>query len=110
MNGLNLNNRRQFVSIGNTLSDTEQVLMGVPQGSVLGPLLFLLYINDFNNSSSAFEFHLFADDSNLFYSNATLSDLETIVNNELPSIYEWLSVNIQFCHLSPTSKKSYVPC
>jgi hypothetical protein len=94
MNGLNLTyNRRQFVSIGNINSDTKQILMGVPQCSVLGPFLFLLYINDFRNSSWVFEFHLFADYSNLFYSNHSLSDLENILNNELLSIYEWLSAN-----------------
>jgi hypothetical protein len=80
-----LNNKRQFVSIGNINSDTKQIIMGVPHSSVLGPLLFLLYINDFQNSSSVFEFHLFADDSNLFYSNHSLSDQENIVNNELLS-------------------------
>ena len=66
---------------------------GVPQGSVLGPLLFILYINDFSKASSLLELHLFADDSNLFYSHNNLHSLESIVNNELSKIYEWLCAN-----------------
>lgn len=60
-----LTNRKQFVSLGCTKSDTLPISCGVPQGSVLGRL-FLLYINDFHNSSPIFDFHISADDSNLF--------------------------------------------
>ena len=82
-----LTNRTQFVSIGNTLPDTKQVLIGVRQDLVLEPLLFLLYISDFSNSSNTFEFHLFADDSSLFYSDNSLVDLENKINIELSSLY-----------------------
>ena len=61
--------------------------------SVLGPLLFLLYINDFNNSSNQLDFHLFADDSNLFYAHKSLLQLETTVNNELHEVFNWLCAN-----------------
>ena len=88
-----LSNRRQFVSVGGTNSDQLPISCGVPQGSVLGPLLFLLYINDFHNCSDVLDFHLFADDSNLFYNNKNLKTLESVLNIELTHIQTWLCAN-----------------
>ena len=59
-----LSNRRQFVVVGGCKSLTTAIHCGVPQGSVLGPLLFILYINDIVNSSKLFSYSLFADDTN----------------------------------------------
>ena len=94
-------------------SEHKPITCGVPQGSVLGPLLFLLYINDFHNSANDIDFHLFADDSNLFYSHKSLQHLEAELNIQLKKVHEWLcanklSLNIDksnFVIFHPTQKK-----
>ena len=66
---------------------------GVPQGSILGPILFLLYINDIEHSSKLLSFILFADDTNIFYSNSCLKSLNTIIQVGMNKVAEWLNVN-----------------
>ena len=78
-----LTNRTQYVKLGNIESNFLQIVCGVPQGSTLGPLLFLLYINDLPNSSDMLSFRLFADDANIFYATKTSKDLEAVMNLEL---------------------------
>lgn len=99
-----LANRTQCVEIGDTISDFETVKNGVPQGSVLGPLLFLIYINDIENSSEILKFFLFADDTSLFFSHRNTNMIETVMNNELKSVSNWLIAN----KLSLNVKKSNV--
>ena len=65
----------------------------MPQGSILGPLLFLLYVNDLPNTSSLLKFHLFTDDTNIYFSNKNLSHLEAAQNRELKSVAEWMKCN-----------------
>ena len=85
--------RSQVTEIDSNLSTINKILCGVPQGSVLGPLLFLIYINDFHNSSEKFSFCLFADDTNLLYADKNLKSLEKAVNNGLVRVSDWLNAN-----------------
>lgn len=71
----------------------ELTLSGVPHGSVLGPLVFLLYINDIHESSSVFNFYLFADDTCMLHANKNLRELENKVNTELGNLWDWLKAN-----------------
>ena len=64
-----LSNRKQCVIYTNEKSTMEKLTCGVPQGSILGPLLFILYVNDIVNTSSVLEFVLFADDTTILYSH-----------------------------------------
>ena len=88
-----LSNRKQYVSINGESSESLGINCGVPQGSVLGPLLFLLYINDLPNISKVLNFYLFADDTNIYYESSSLLELEKTINKELNKLYLWLDVN-----------------
>jgi len=85
--------RKQYVLLNGQSSTMSSVVCGVPQGSILGPLLFILYINDIVNCSDILHFILFADDTNLFYSHKDLAELFLIVNWELSKLSEWFRAN-----------------
>ena len=88
-----LSERTQRVLCNGSLSTSGHIAYGVPQGSNLGPLLFLLYINDLANVSATLHFILFADDTNIFYSNQSCTSLMEIVNLELTLISQWFVAN-----------------
>ena len=88
-----LSDRKQYVSVNGFNSNLLSVTCGVPQGSVLGPLLFLIFINDLPNSSPKFCFYLFADDTNIHFEADKISELEKVVNKELGNVKQWLDAN-----------------
>lgn len=88
-----LSKRKQFVHYNNCDSTLKPIGCGVPQGSILGPLLFLLYINDMSYCCKYLHFLLFADDTNMLYSNTDLWRLMHIVNGELSVLSDWFKAN-----------------
>ena len=88
-----LSGRKQFVSIMNHSSSSAVISHGVPQGSVLGPLLFLIYINDLPSSIKYSTTFLFADDTGILYSSPDLKDIEEKVNFDLRCLSTWLKAN-----------------
>ena len=111
-------NRKQYIEIGeNSKTDLKCVTCGVPQGFILGPLLFLAYVNDLPNPSRLLDPIIFADDTNLFFNHKDIKHLFTVVNNELVNIKDWftankLSLNVEktkYSFFHKASKKDDIP-
>ena len=88
-----LSNRKQFLSINGYDSGLAEIKCGVAQGSVLGPLPFLLYINDLNQAIKFCKVHHFADDTNLLYLGKAIKKLNKLVNYDLKNLLYWLNAN-----------------
>ena len=90
-----MTDRKQFIEFLNEKSDFIKIKTGVPQGSILGSLLFIIYINDIVNATSYFESILYADDTSLINTSINLNDQNEInnLNFELNKISEWLTTN-----------------
>ena len=95
-----LTNRKQCTRFNNSLSDFQYIRCGVPQGTLLGPLLFLLYVNIYK-SAPVFSFTLYADDTNILYSDKDLTKIHNVVNDNLKKLCHWFKCN----KLSVNSKK-----
>jgi len=112
-----LTNRKQFILKESKDSKNNLIIWGVPQDLFLGPLLFLLYINDLYLSSKELNTSLFADDTILFYSHKNINVLIKILNEELDKINEWfisnrLSLNVEktkFILFHKASKAENIP-
>ena len=98
-----LSGRNQFVYFNDTKSNYRDVICGVPQGSILGPILFLIYINDIVHVSNKLFPILFADDSNVFLSGKDPIEMITSMNYELEKLIKWLQAN----RLSLNIKKTH---
>ena len=88
-----LSNRTQRTKIKGQLSKSCDVQVGVPQGSILGPLLFIMYINDLPNIDKDVDFYLFADDTAIVAKAKTRDELQSKLNNLLPLVSDWLLTN-----------------
>ena len=88
-----LSDRKQYVSVNGSTSDELTITHGVPQDSVLGPLLFLLFINDLPSVSKVLTFYLFADDTNIYFESDDLVHMQKVVNRELRKVRKWLEAN-----------------
>lgn len=90
-----LHNRKQLVYYNNQYSNIRTIQKGVPQGSILGPILFLIYINDIN-SSNKFKFILYADDTNLLLADKNINSLHLNLQEELDLVMKWLKSTISY--------------
>ena len=86
-------NRAFFVSLDNEFSKAGTINCGIPQGSMLGPFLFLLYINDIPQTLSDSHTYLTADDTSIFYQHKHLAEIESVLNKESVNVCEWFVNN-----------------
>ena len=98
-----LTNRKQYVRIGKSDSEMLTMTCGVPQGSTFGPLLFLIYINDMPNCSNKLQFQIFADDTNVFYSNTSIDEVEIVMNIEIEKLFHYCATNKLSINLKKTN-------
>jgi len=97
-----LSNRNQAVKLNNQISSLKSINFGVPQGSILGPLFFIIYINDLKNCLMNTIPVLYADDTNIFMSGQDVDSMTALFNNDLASLSEWLRSNRLSLNLSKT--------
>ena len=106
--GSYLKNRKQHVSINGVQSDSEYCNYGIPQGSILGPLLFLIHVNDLPYHLSKLSIHMYADDTTVYFCSKEISDLIPTINDDLAKVAEWCINNKLVINTKKT--KSMILC
>ena len=104
-----LDDRQQYITINNHRSTLHNMKTGVPQGSVLGPLLFLLYINDIMHVLDSDRLKLFADDTNIFLFDNDLKCLAKKANEDLQALYQWFHANKLSLNIDKTCYSIFAP-
>ena len=104
-----LYNRKQYVYYNSFKSSYKEISCGVPQWSILGPLLFILYVNDIINTSTELEFVLFADDTTITYSHTDILSKFDLINKELQEVNNWFKANKLSVNASKTNYMLHKP-
>ena len=104
-----LSDRMQYVTYNNHKSSHEKMHCGVPQGSILGPILFLLYVNDLTSFSEFCFSVLFADDTNIFIAGKDMDILCHQLNEDLRNVQEWLQCNKYSLYVLKTHYMIFTP-
>ena len=102
-----LSNRVQITKVDHICSNKQDVALGVPQGSILGPLLFILYVNDIGNISNTAKFYAFADDTAVFIKGKCTEQLQMKINELIPLIVKWFQANRLSINVSKTHYQLY---
>ena len=97
-----LTDRKMYVDYKGITSKEHNINYGMPQGSVLGPLLFILYTNDLPNTLTVSKSILFADDTTIYYSHSNLNTLYTNLNKDLQILNDWFKTNKLSLNVSKT--------
>ena len=101
-----LSNRTFLVNVESTFSDPADLKCGVPQGSILGPLLFLLYINDLPQAVSDCDVRLYADDTCISFTHKNISEIEAKLNSDFNNLCDWFIDNKLSIHFGEDKTKS----
>ena len=100
-----LTSRVVFVSLDTVFSEAGTIICGVPQGSILGPLLFLLYINDIPQALSNTHAYLYADDTNIVCQHKDVTEIENVLNKEFANVCDWFIDNKLSIHFGEDKTK-----
>ena len=97
-----LTDRTQSICVNGVISEPQPILFGVPQGSVLGPLLFIMYINDLPLSIRHCDIELYAEDTLLYFASNDTNTIEAKMTSDLENVIQWLHSNFLVLNLSKT--------